>query len=354
MYLALRGAEIDAIGDAVRQGNYKWLVPLLVVTLLSHLIRAWRWQVLLEALPPASPEAGPVRVSIKHAFYSIMIGYMVNYAVPRVGEVVRTADLAAQERLSFSGVLGTVVVERMLDVLMLVLGLVVSFFLLFDQLAVVEQYLIAPVLTDIEQIPMLLWAGLLLGMIVLIGLIYGMGFRPEDARLRRLWNKRLRPIWISFKDGLATVLRSPRRFALVFSTLAIWFCYLLMSYFPLLIFNIAGPYNVSLVDAWSIMVLGAIGVAIPLPGGAGSFHYITRQTLVYLFAVNESLAVTYAVFLHGAQLVLYVVIGFLCLLLQGSSLSTVFSRARAARETPDPTAPPSSSEMRHDQPPHQP
>lgn len=364
VYLAFQGAELDKIGKALGEADYRWLVPLFVVTMLSHVLRAWRWQVLLEALPPKSSDAGPLRVSFKTVFYSLMIGYMVNYAVPRMGEVVRTANVAAQEKLSFSGVLGTVVVERMLDVLVLALGLLGSFLLLFDQLGVIQAYLIEPVLSKFNQIPALLLVGLLLGIVALVVFVYWKGFRAEDARLRHLWKKRLRPMWLSFKDGLATVLRSPRRFTLVLSTLTMWFCYLLMAYVPLLLFDIAGPYNLSLLDTWSIMILGAVGVAIPLPGGAGSFHYITRQTLVFLFGVNESIAFTYALFVHGGQLVLYVIAGFVCLLLQGSSLSTIFSRVKAAQETPEQTpdtappdddAPPSTAaETRHDQTPHQP
>ena len=71
---------------------------------------------------------------------------------------------------------------------------------------------------------------------------------------------------------------------------------------------------------------------IPSPGGVGSFHYITRVTLVYLFGVEASLAVTYAVFLHGSQLVFYVIVGFVCIMLQGSSLGTLRRRAQAVQE----------------------
>ena len=79
------------------------------------------------------------------------------------------------------------------------------------------------------------------------------------------------------------------------------------------------------------MILGAVGVVIPSPGGAGSYHYITRVTLVYLFGVEASLAVTYAVFVHGAQLVFFIVAGFISMMLQGSSLGTLRQHAQAAQ-----------------------
>ena len=281
LYLALQGANLSKVGEALRQAEYIWLVPLILVTLLGHFLRAWRWQILLQALPPESEEAAPRRVSLKTAFFSLMIGYMVNYVLPRIGEVVRTADLAAHEKLPFSSVLGTVVVERILDVLVLALGLGATFFLLLDQSAAVKEYFLTPLQNQVSKIPLLTVFMLLLGGTLLLALVYSIGFRSEKAPLRRFWIQRLQPIWASFKDGLATALRSPHPFFLVGSTLAIWFCYALMSYVPLLMFDMAGPYNLSLLDGMIIMFIGAIGVAIPSPGGAGSFHYITTVTLVY-------------------------------------------------------------------------
>ena len=332
LYLAFRGANLSQVGDALRQANYRWIVPLGVVTLLSHLVRAWRWQVLLEALPARSQETHSRRVPLKAAFSALMIGYMVNYALPRMGEVVRTADLAAHEKLSFSGVLGTVVVERILDVLTLALGLLLTVVLLFDQSAVLQELFLTPLQNQISQISLTTVLLLVLGIIVLAALSYGLGFRTDDALLRRLWNQRLRPLWVPFKDGLATVLRSPRRFILVFSTVLIWFLYTLMAYIPLLMFDMTGPYDLSLLDGMIIMLIGAIGIAIPTPGGFGSYHYITQVALGSLYGVNMSLALTYAIFVHGGQLVLYVVVGFLCLILRGSSLGTLRRQAQTTQK----------------------
>jgi len=332
LYLALRGVDLDAVANALREADYRWIVPLGVITLLSHLLRAWRWQVLLEALPPKTADAPPPSISLKVAFYSVMIGYMVNYAAPRMGEVARTANLAAQHRLSFSGVFGTVVVERILDALVLLIGLVSAFFLLIEQSAVLQDLFINPIREQLGRIPALALVGLLAGLILLILILQRSFLRREDSRLRQLWSRRVQPLWISFKDGLATVLRSPRRIALVGSTLGIWLCYLLMAYIPFQMFNFAGPYDLSLPDTWSIMMLGAVGVAIPSPGGIGSFHYITIQTLTVLFGVDHAGAASYAVFVHGGQMLLYIVVGFVCILLQGSSLGSLRKNTQAASQ----------------------
>ena len=331
LYLALRGVDFKEVGETLREANYWWLVPMGVVLLLSHWLRAWRWQALLEALPPSRPEAGPQPVSRKIAFYSVMIGYMVNYAAPRLGEVARTANLATQEKLPFTGVLGTVVVERILDVLVLLFGLTSVFVLLLDRFAALQDLFLTPIQAQLGDRSLWLLLGLLLVVTLLLAFIFARALRHKDSRMARFWNQRIAPLWISFKDGLATVLRSPRRLFLGGSTAGIWLCYLLAAYIPFLMFGMTDAFGISLLDAWSIMFLGAIGVAIPSPGGVGSFHYITIQTLVLLFGVDQASAATYAVFVHGGQLVLYVAVGALCLLLQGSSFGTLRAATQVAQ-----------------------
>lgn len=341
LYLALRGVDFKEVGETLREANYWWLVPMGAVLLLSHWLRAWRWQALLEALPPRRPGAAPQPVSRKVAFYSVMIGYMVNYAAPRLGEVARTANLATQEKLPFTGVLGTVVVERILDMLVLLFGLASVFALLFDRFAALRDLFITPIQAQLGKGSLWLLGGLLIVVVLLIAFVIARALRREDAPLSRFWNQRIAPLWISFKDGLATVLRSPRRLFLGGSTAGIWLCYLLAAYIPFLMFGLTEIYDISLLDAWSIMLLGAIGVAIPSPGGVGSFHYITIQTLVLLYGVDQASAAAYAVFVHGGQLVLYVIVGALCLLLQGSSFGALRSATQVAQAQS--TSPPSAA-----------
>ena len=140
-----------------------------------------------------------------------------------------------------------------------------------------------------------------------------------------------------FRSGLATLGRSPRRGALVGATLVLWGLYALMAYLPFLLLRQAKPYALSMLDGWAIMLLGAIGMVVPAPGGAGSFHYVTIETLTRLWAVSRPDAAAYAVLAHGAQLVVYAVSGAVCFALLG-----VLGRAgarRSARPEPAPATP---------------
>jgi hypothetical protein len=319
LYLALRGVDFGAVGQALHTADYRWLWPLALLALVSHLLRSWRWLLLLRATeaPPGSRPA-----TLKGSFYSVMIGYMINYAAPRLGEAARTANLSARTRRPFAGVFGTVVVERLLDTAVLVLALVSTAFLLADQTTVLNEQLVTPALEQARAVPVggLLAAGVL-------ALVVGW-LLVRWLRGRTLWADYVRPALRSFKSGLLSLGRTGRPWALTVSTVGIWVCYGLMAYLPLRILNMAGAYDLSLVDGWCLMALGAIGVAIPSPGGTGSYHYITIQSLVWLFAVPQAPAATYAVLTHGAQLVLYVIVGFGCLLAQGRTLGDLWRDLR--------------------------
>jgi uncharacterized protein (TIRG00374 family) len=330
LYLALRGVDLDVVWEALREADYRWLLPLVAIVILSHWFRAWRWQMLLEALPADPDGAGRRRVSVKVAFYSVLIGYLVNYVAPRLGEIARATNLAAREKLPAGGVFGTVVVERLLDVLVLGLGLG-SVFLLVDEAAIVDELFIAPVTDAFGRLPALLLLGGVIGLSVLVALLFRWAVRREESRLHQAWAQRVRPGILSFKDGLGTLQRTGRPVALLVSTAGIWFCYLLMAHVPFIMFGMTEAFDVSLLDSWSIMILGAVGMSVPSPGGTGSFHYITVQTLVHLFGFDASEAFTYAVVTHGAMLVLYVLLGVVCIVLQGSSLGTVRRAAQAGR-----------------------
>ena len=329
LYLALRGVDFSILWETLKTAQYIWLLPLVAVVLVSHLIRAWRWQILLEALPERKDDERKGRVSIKTAFYSLMIGYMINYVAPRIGELVRTGNLAAQEKLRFSSVFGTVVAERVLDVLVLLLAIASLFLVFFDQLAALDAFLIEPVTRRLGEGPALGILLLIVGIFVVLGLIIRHLFRRQESRLRAFWQDRLRPVLASFRDGLLTLWHSPRRLMIAVLTVAMWFLYLLMAYIPLLLLNMAGPWQLSLLDGWGLMVLGSLGIAVPSPGGTGSYHYITIQAMVYLFAVAQGPAAAYAILTHGAQMILYVVVGAACIMLQGTSWQALWQRTDA-------------------------
>ncbi|MEZ4701404.1 MAG: lysylphosphatidylglycerol synthase transmembrane domain-containing protein [Rhodothermales bacterium] len=329
LYLALRGMPLAELGEALRHAHYVWIVPLIAVILFSHAMRAYRWKLLIEALPERGVETGASTVSFKTAFLSVLIGYLVNLATPRLGEVVRSANLARQEKKRISGVMGTVVIERLLDSVVLLAAIGVTLALYIDQFGFFDEHVFQPLWSGLKRFSVGGYA-----LVAVVGLSAGVASvlalraaRRSDHRLMR----RVRGAAISFRDGIYTLHRSPRQFAMIWTTVLMWMGYVLMAYLPLLMLDLPAKYGLSLLDAFAIMVFGSLGIAVPAPGGTGSYHYITKMALVHVFGMDGGDAIVYAVLAHGIQLIFYVVIGAIALVMQGVSWQVL---RKDAVETP--------------------
>lgn len=329
LYIALRGVDFSAVGEALRTAEYGWLLPLLAVTLLSHYLRAWRWRLLLEVLPDerersdsserADSEAAKPRASTVQAFYATMIGYMVNQAAPRLGEPARAANLAAVTRHRFAAVFGTVVVERLLDVAVLLVALtsVLAFF--WNRLGALLGEFAGGARAVTESLRAQSGLVVVLGVLAaLVGLALVWWWR--SSRRAGVGGK-LRSLIAGFGDGLRSLLHVRDKVGVVWSTAAIWLCYAVMTFIPLQMLGMADTYSLTLLDAWAMVALGAVGMALPSPGGTGSYHYAIIVTMTLLLGVPETPAATYALLTHAVQLVFLVVVGLLCLLAQGASIA---------------------------------
>ena len=320
LWLALRGADLAEIGPALAGGAWGWAVPFVAVGVLSVVVRAWRWGLLIEALP------GRPRAGLRLTTASVFIGYLVNYAAPRLGEVARTANVARGSDASFSGVLGTVVAERVLDVVALALALGAVAVAYGDRLSVVWDAAVAGAREALASVPG--------------GAVWALAVAALAAAAVGVWWLRRRPaagdgggagsLLDAFRDGLASLARTGRPVALVGSTAALWACYVVMSDLPLRILGLSDAYGLGLAEAGAVMAVGGVGMALPAPGGTGSFHYATVQALTVLFAVAATSAATYAILVHAAGVVFYCACGVLALVWQGTTLGDVRAQAEAA------------------------
>lgn len=333
LYLAFRGVDFSSVGNALRTASYGWVVPLVVVSILAHLLRAWRWQMLMEALPDLAGNPSE-RISLRLAFYSVMIGYMVNYATPRLGEFVRAANVASRSSLRFAGVLGTIVVERIVDLIALVTALLIVVVVFRSRLNAIGSLLWTNLSETVASTsPAMRWSLVVAVLIVIAGGIYVLRAiqksRGEDFTEG---GGRLIGIIRSFRDGLFSLFRVRQRVGVTLTTVGIWSCYVLMADIPLRMLGLTRQYSLGLADSLALMSVGAIGMSFPSPGGTGSFHYITVQTLLHLFSMPETTAATYAIVAHAAQLILVCVVGFICVIVQGTSFRALRENASAGME----------------------
>ncbi len=328
LYLALRNVDFGGMWEALETANYWWLIPIAGITLFAHFLRAWRWRMFLDALPDSESSAGGKRVDLKTAFYAVMIGYLLNMVVPRLGEVARTANLASRSGLRFSSVFGTVVVERLLDFATLLLILLAVAFVLIGSPAA-EAMVFEPLqarladlsLTDILAMAAALFAALA----AFMWLRRRLASRADgDGGLL----SKLAPMLRSFRLGLTTLFRSRHRLGIAVTTVGIWFSYWLMLYLPLHMLHMTEEFGLGVSAGLVLLGIGSIGFVLPAPGGIGTYHYFVIQTFVQIYGLPYDVAAGFAVLTHTAQILLLTIVGFACLLGQGSSFGSILKAAR--------------------------
>lgn len=246
------------------------------------------------------------RTSRVVAFLSLMVGYLANYAGPRVGELIRAGNVSAHEKIPFPTLLGTVVADRVLDVIMLGLGMLLLPLIYGSELSTLVDALGQP----LGNISMSTWLIALGVGLVALGAAYWLFFLRRttgESRLGRLIH--------TFRSGLLSILRTGRTGTVILLSIAMWACYVFMTWVPFAMLHMPG---FSAVDALGIMLIGSLGIVIPAPGGIGTYHFIVIQALGLLYLVPETDAATYALLTHTSQMVIYVAAGFFGILYLGN------------------------------------
>lgn len=301
LWLAFRNVHLNDLWQYARNISYGWILPLAITSLASHFLRAERWRLLIE-----HDKKDLNRVTLVSG---VLVGYLLNIVGPRLGEVTRPVYVAKREGLSSSKLMGTIVLERIIDLAtMLFLMVVISIYLIAD-LSLLEQIFgddTVHFLTEGYTAFTILWISGFAGFIAFLA--YGsvktaqaLGKRFEKVQV---WIDRLKKALKMFKDGLLSV-REVRRWGLFIAyTFLIWLGYIFMTYIPFWMFDMQEVYQLGFLDALVITVISAIGIAIPSPGGLGTYHYFVKQTLLVLFAVPAVVGLAYATITHASMILI--------------------------------------------------
>ena len=302
LWLAFTGVDVDDLVSRLKNAHYNWILYTIPVVLLSHFLRAWRWKLLMEA-SGYSP-------STLRTFSSVLVGYLVNQAIPRGGEVARCTMLYRASKVPLSVSMGTVLIERVFDVIVLLLFVVFFLFMETDRLM--------SFFNEKSGLVFDKFAGMGLAAIIIAGLIPVIGI----LAFRFFWKKlKSGPLFSKISGFLAQMLngaksifrlKSPALFLAL--TASIWGCYGIMTWMSF--FCLDGSSGFSLYFAFVLMIMGGIGMTLPAPGGIGPYHAAIKFTVVAFYAAElgteamEQLGITLGTIMQASQLVMLIVVGF--------------------------------------------
>lgn len=293
--LKLDPEEKAAIWESFRQANYWWVALAMFCCLLSHYVRALRWRLLFRPLG--------LRPTLNHTFGSVVIAYMGNLAFPRAGEVMRCATLRTSEGIPLEKSLGTVVTERIIDLLafglIVLLGLVVMLGKakdwLYDTLS--EKF------THLPNMTMIIVALVVLAIIAFVGykflwkkLLHIKLFAKIDELVRGM------------VDGVKSVFHMGKKNTLLFLIYSA-VIYLLYILGGLIIFHAFGETSwLGLRAAFVVYLFGTVGMTFS-QGGIGVYPALVMMGLTDIYGISTAVGTACGWMLWGSQQAAVIVVG---------------------------------------------
>jgi len=304
IWFSLRGLQVaegenkwDYLLRTWNSASKGWLLIMALIALASHAVRAERWRMLM------TPTG--YKTKLNYSFYSLMVGYLVNLVIPRGGELSRCYNLYKLDKTPVETSFGTVVVERIIDLICLLVLIGISFIVESQKLFGFIDTL--PINTSGHSGKLMLLVYLLIAGVVFVAIFYIVFTRSERVQSFVL------KTWSGFKGGLLSVFMLENKALFIFYSVLIWFLYFLTSYAVLKAFPATASLGFGAV--LSLFAIGSIAMAAPLPGGTGSYHVLVPQGLVLLYSIPQADAVAFTFIFHGWQTAIMILGGAISLLL---------------------------------------
>ena len=306
LYYSFKDVPLDDFIEGLKNANYFYISLNILFGLLAFISRAVRWKIAIEPLG--------YNANIYNTFYALMIGYLANMAFPRLGEVTRCSSLYKTDKIPFNKLLGTVIIERALDLLILVSLMVLVFFLNIELFGTFISDIIISGLT--EKLSSILGssaaAWLMISIVLILPMVILIVFRKKIMKLKIA--KKILDIMIGVAEGIKTIFKMKKVGWFIFHTFFIWLNYALMTY--IIFLALPQTENLTIVDGLFILIVGGVGMSIPAPGGVGSYHYFVSAALM-IFGISKETGLVFATISHEAQALLVIILGIVSLLIVG-------------------------------------
>ncbi len=295
LYVAFKGVDFNQVFQTLSQASIFWIIILVISMIFSHYLRALRWKIILSSVKKDT--------SMKYLFGALMIGYGVSCVVPRMGEISRAVVLGKWERLSRSSMFGTVILERIIDVIFLGLAILASVLIWSDKL-----YTSFPWLKSTIYITLFIITAIIVFVYLLVRFkerFYGMIIKIV-GRFSGNSAHKIAYIFDMLTQGFTSLKGIKNYFYTITLSALIMIIYALNAYIGFFTLGMQNIQHVTYAMGWVLMSISAIGVVIPTPGAIGSYEALTKAALVLLFGFGESISLAYAILTHILSYFLFI------------------------------------------------
>ena len=291
LYMVYDDFDFTRLWSELKNMNLLWFAVSVFFGIMSHVLRGWRWKLTLAPLG-YNPSAAT-------CVDSVYLAYAANLVLPRVGEVSRCVVLEKYEHVPFAHALGTLVMERMIDTLMVLL---ITFVAVAIQWPVFCEFLSETGIQMPGSAILTSPRGLVVAILSVIAIAVLLFLL---LRKLSIW-KRIKSFAARFMEGVLSLKKMKNSRLFVLETVGIWFCYFMQFYLCFFCFGFSSDLSVA--AALLLFVGGSIAVVVPTPNGAGPWHYAIISIMV-LYGISTTDAQVFALIVHSTQTLLVAVLG---------------------------------------------
>lgn len=280
LWLALRGLDFKVIQQSLAKANYLWVLFASVFGLLGYWFRAVRWNLLLEPMG--------YRISNSNSLWTTSFGYLMNLTIPRSGELARATALYGVEKVPVDKSFGTIILERLVDLVCLVCFLLLTIIFKFNAILsfyhfvmdkkkekdvfvpnFFERQMMKLGISDFDSF--YLCIKIAVGVLILLGL--GLLYKYKKDQLINFGKGIL--------QGLTSIFKLKQKKKFILYTLGLWVSYYFAAYF--VCFALPETSGFTLADGFFIIVVGTMGMIIPASGGIGAYNLAMKYGFMALF-----------------------------------------------------------------------
>jgi len=292
--------DFNVFIEELKSVNYFYIGLSILFGFIAFIIRALRWNILINTLG--------YKPSVYDSYNAVVVAYISNLAIPRIGEITRCATLYKTNKIPVNSLFGTVVTERIIDMVSLFIIMFFVFLLRMERFStfVMERIVLQwkPVIEKLSVVSLLLAAvAVIAGIVISYIFIRRWLKKPSMHKFRRLLSGLI--------EGLKSVFRMKNKFHFIGYTIFIWVCYWLNSY--LVMKALPSTALLTAADGLLLMVLGSLGWIVPVPGGFGTFHTLVAWGLM-MYGLSFDEGVIFATLSHETQLLVMVFFGIIALI----------------------------------------
>jgi glycosyltransferase 2 family protein len=285
--------------EALKSARYILFVPVFFIISASHLSRAMRWKILMKPMG--------YNPKLLNTFFAVMVGYLANLAIPRLGEVLKCTILGRYEKVPADKLVGTILIERVMDVICLVTVFVIA---LISQADIIGEFASATLKENFFSggtKAVVIKFSIILGSLLLLYFIFKYIFRIFS---QYLVIKRIKQVFTGVSTGISSIKNLQNKTAFILHTIFIWSCYIGGTYLGF--FATKGTDHLPFAAVFPVLAFASIGMIIT-PGGIGTYPRFIMQVML-LYNIEEGLGYANGTLQWVAQSFIILVVGFISLL----------------------------------------